>query len=300
MEHDRVVDRLHGHPGLAGDLGDRGGRRYGAPDARRDHLGDCGRTRRLGSLLPRASPSRRRHRRSGSQAAGHARQPVVILIAGGTGRLGTLLVERLAGRGHSGSDHHPRPRMRPASSRRPGHGGERGRAPSRLHRTATVGASMAVLLAAVLLAAAPGPRAAMARAASAKCHVVVTGAPWSILTQCGSPFGEPLHARGRQPLLLSRASLGGEVHPPKEHEHRTGHERAPRPQVPLVIYLGERRQPCLYGGLRARAGLQATRLRMGAADTKVTSVVLRTGPAASAPRVHADDRTRGCRRAGDS
>ena len=61
--------------------------------------------------------------------------------------------------------------------------------PNRLHRTAIVSASVVVLLAAATLEAAPGSQAAMGRVASAKCHVVVTGAPWSIRTSVGRRSG---------------------------------------------------------------------------------------------------------------
>ncbi len=54
------------------------------------------RTGRLGAFLPRTRPGRR-GRRGGVRAT--PGRPVVILVAGGTGRLGTLVVHRLASRG---------------------------------------------------------------------------------------------------------------------------------------------------------------------------------------------------------
>ena len=63
-------------------------------------------------------------------------------------------------------------------------------APTRLRRTeATVAAALAVLLAAVTLEAATGSQAATVQTASAKCHVVVTGAPWSIRSSVGRLSG---------------------------------------------------------------------------------------------------------------
>jgi hypothetical protein len=61
--------------------------------------------------------------------------------------------------------------------------------PNRLRRTAAVSTSVAVLLAAATFEAATGSQAATATAASAKCHVVVTGAPWSIRSSVGRLSG---------------------------------------------------------------------------------------------------------------
>jgi hypothetical protein len=61
--------------------------------------------------------------------------------------------------------------------------------PNRLLRTAAVGMSTALLLAAATLQAATGSQAATAHAASAKCHIVVTGAPWSIRSSVGRLSG---------------------------------------------------------------------------------------------------------------
>jgi hypothetical protein len=67
---------------------------------------------------------------------------------------------------------------------------------SRLRRTAAVGTSVSVLLAAATFEAATGSQAATAQAASAKCHIVVTGAPWSIRTGAG-------HLSGRRYTLVA-------------------------------------------------------------------------------------------------
>ena len=60
---------------------------------------------------------------------------------------------------------------------------------NRLHRTAAVGMSVALLLAGATLEAATGSRAATIHAASAKCHVVVTGARWSLRSGGGRLSG---------------------------------------------------------------------------------------------------------------
>ncbi len=60
---------------------------------------------------------------------------------------------------------------------------------NRLHRTAAIGISVALLLAAATLEAATGSRAATVDSASAKCHVVVTAAPWSIRSRGGRLSG---------------------------------------------------------------------------------------------------------------
>ena len=74
--------------------------RHASPDARRGHLRRRRRPRRLGALLSRAGPGGgRRRRRRGGPPPGQGRRPLVILVAGGTGRLGTLVVRRLADRG---------------------------------------------------------------------------------------------------------------------------------------------------------------------------------------------------------
>jgi hypothetical protein len=61
--------------------------------------------------------------------------------------------------------------------------------PKLLRRTAAVGTSVAVLLATATFEAATGSQAATVHAASAKCHVVVTGAPWSIRSSVGRLSG---------------------------------------------------------------------------------------------------------------
>ncbi len=61
--------------------------------------------------------------------------------------------------------------------------------PNRLRRTAAVGTSVALLVAAATLEVATGSQAATFHAASAKCHVVVTGAPWSIRSSVGRLSG---------------------------------------------------------------------------------------------------------------
>jgi hypothetical protein len=61
--------------------------------------------------------------------------------------------------------------------------------PNRIRRGAAVGTSVAVLLAAATFEATTGFQAATAQAASAKCHIVVTGAPWSIRTGVGRLSG---------------------------------------------------------------------------------------------------------------
>lgn len=61
--------------------------------------------------------------------------------------------------------------------------------PNRLRRTAAVGMSTALVLAAATLQASTSSRAATVHLASAKCHVVVTGAPWSIKSSVGRLSG---------------------------------------------------------------------------------------------------------------
>ena len=60
---------------------------------------------------------------------------------------------------------------------------------NRQDRTAAIGMSVALPLAAATLEAATGSRAATVHAASAKCHVVVTAAPWSIRSRVGRLSG---------------------------------------------------------------------------------------------------------------
>src|SRR5690242_7156300 len=72
-------------------------RRHTAPDAWCDSLRRARRARVVGALLPGARRLRHRHgRRRRARSSG----AFVILVAGGTGRLGTLVVARLAARGH--------------------------------------------------------------------------------------------------------------------------------------------------------------------------------------------------------
>ena len=61
--------------------------------------------------------------------------------------------------------------------------------PNRLRRAAAVSTSVAALLAAATIGAATGSEAATVQAASAKCHIVVTGAPWSIRSSVGRLSG---------------------------------------------------------------------------------------------------------------
>jgi hypothetical protein len=60
----------------------------------------------------------------------------------------------------------------------------------RLRRAAAVGASISILLAAIASTAATSSQAARTRAASAKCHIVVTGAHWSIPAPGGRISGD--------------------------------------------------------------------------------------------------------------
>jgi hypothetical protein len=61
--------------------------------------------------------------------------------------------------------------------------------PNRRRRTAAVITSVGLLLAAATLEAATGSPAVTVHAASAKCHVVVRGAPWSIRSSAGRLSG---------------------------------------------------------------------------------------------------------------
>jgi hypothetical protein len=61
---------------------------------------------------------------------------------------------------------------------------------TRLRRAAAAGASMSILLATITSIAATGSQAATARAASARCHIVVTGAHWSIPAPGGRISGD--------------------------------------------------------------------------------------------------------------
>ena len=77
----------------------------------------CATASRVGPLLPRAGRRGRRHRRRRGARPGRAR---MILVAGGTGRLGTLVVARLAGRRPRRAGADPRPgRARHLPARRP-------------------------------------------------------------------------------------------------------------------------------------------------------------------------------------
>ena len=82
--------------------------RVGARDARCRDFRRRQRTADLGALLPRAGSGRRRERRCRGSPAGRCRRPAataslngaaMILVAGGSGRLGTLIVRRLEARG---------------------------------------------------------------------------------------------------------------------------------------------------------------------------------------------------------
>jgi hypothetical protein len=57
-------------------------------------------------------------------------------------------------------------------------------------RAATLGTSMSLLVVAIGSMAAPGSQAATARAASTKCHIIVTGAHWSIPAPGGRITGD--------------------------------------------------------------------------------------------------------------
>jgi hypothetical protein len=61
--------------------------------------------------------------------------------------------------------------------------------PARLRKVAAAGKSVAILLAATTFVAATDSQAATARAGSAKCHIVVTGAHWSIQAPGGRISG---------------------------------------------------------------------------------------------------------------
>jgi hypothetical protein len=64
------------------------------------------------------------------------------------------------------------------------------RSSTRLRRAASVGMSVAILLATPTFVGATGSQAATTpHAASAKCHLVITGAPWSIRTRIGLRSG---------------------------------------------------------------------------------------------------------------
>ena len=107
----------------------RGTRRDGTPHrhARRDHLRRRARRDRVGALLPGAGPGRGRRRRprraSAGRAAAGARRGAaragMILVAGGSGRLGSLLVQRLVARGDASARAHAHARHGPRISHDP-------------------------------------------------------------------------------------------------------------------------------------------------------------------------------------
>src|SRR6478609_10254821 len=79
-----------------GDGRDQAGRNR-APDEGGDPVRGDGRSGILGAVLPRTRPARRRFDRFRGRSA--APGPAVILVAGGTGRLGALVVSGLTDRG---------------------------------------------------------------------------------------------------------------------------------------------------------------------------------------------------------
>ncbi len=108
--HPREVLRssVAGRRGLVGMGAARDtARRHAASHARRDHLRRRGRCHRVGALLPRAGPARGRRRRRRRASAGRASsrsrrdaaRGAMILVAGGSGRLGSFLVQRLVAGG---------------------------------------------------------------------------------------------------------------------------------------------------------------------------------------------------------
>ena len=96
----------------------RGTRRDGSPHLMRGVIifGVADGAIALGPLLPRAGRRRGRRRQRGRAPPGRAGEQSMILVAGGTGRLGTLVVDRSCSARARGARAHPRTRARRALS----------------------------------------------------------------------------------------------------------------------------------------------------------------------------------------